>query len=614
MYLTRLKMSNFKCYESVELDNASRLVVIIGENDVGKTVMLDAVTLLLQNLICHSDYYRKLPDCTQATEILLEGEFQLETHDTLPPEYRSGETSDKLLFKKKFKENAVEVSVIGLGYDDARFDSFSGADNQKLLLRELGKTPASREADRRTQRDELVAEGRLSRVQKELSVPFGSLLSHLPRVERISSADYRNPDSMIQRTLQSVAASVIAPLDPASGAPTEIKELSKVRVQIQKRLIYEIDKAKATLSKIHPHLKSLTVNPTIDFTRAVTATNLSIDVGDGDRLLTSFGEGTKKRIWMGLLDWEGEATRDSVTTSVIRLYDEPDVNLHYEAQRQLFHNIHNMTKDNMLRTQALVCTHSVTFVDRAPYHTINLIKIDDDYKRSLVRIKATEDGEIIDFVNDIGRTVGLSNTVLLYERCFLVVEGPSEEIALPLIYKMLYKTTMLEDGIVLINLNTCSAWKSVLKILLTNRKGITFFLLDADCQVVGSSGYITNEALLALGCTPEFYDSHIDYIGDKEFEDAFSDYIITKALIVDFPLESGKRWKTKDIKDLRIPGEKFSDLLQKKVIKNCVTTLRSNAKKPNIAEAISKQCSKKIHVPEKIKNVFDKVRSTAGVS
>jgi predicted ATP-dependent endonuclease of OLD family len=272
-----------------------------------------------------------------------------------------------------------------------------------------------------------------------------------------------------------------------------------------------------------------------------------------------------------------------------------------------------LTKDNTLRTQALVCTHSVTFVDRAPYHTINLIKIDDEYRRSLIRIKATEDDVIIDFVNEIGRTVGLSNTVLLYERCFIVVEGPSEEIALPIIYKSLYKTTMLEDGIVLINLNTCSAWKSVLKILLTNRKGITYFLLDADCQVAGSSGYITNDALLELGCTPDFYDSHIEYIGGKEFEDAFTDYIITKALNADFPLESGKTWKTKDIKDIRILGEKFSDVLQQKVIKNCVTTLRCNAKKPNIAEAISKQCNKRKYVPEKILNVFEKARLTAGV-
>lgn len=614
MYLTRIKINNFKCYESVELEKVGRLAVIIGENDVGKTVMLDAISLLLQNQTCNQEDYRKMPDCSLAEEIFLEGEFQLESHDTLPFEFRSGAANDKLLLRKKFNQKSVEVRIVGLGYSDSRFDDFSGADNQKQLLREFGKKPASREEERKAQREELVVEGKLQRVQKEFNINFALLLPHLPRVERISSADYRSPDSMIQRTLQSVAASVIAPIDHQSGAPKEIKTLSRVREQIQKRLDAEIVKAKSTLSKIHPKLKTLSVNPTIDFTRAVTATNLSIDVGDGDRLLSSFGEGTKKRFWMGLLDWEREATRDSVTTSVIRLYDEPDVNLHYEAQRQLFNNISNLTREIALRTQAFVCTHSVTFVDRAPYSSINLIKVDDDFIRSLSRIKTEDNGEIIDFVNDIGRAVGLSNTVLIYERCFIVVEGPSEEVALPLIYKYLYKRTLLEDGIVMINLHTCSAWKSILKLLLSNRKEMTLFLLDSDCKIPGSSGYITDEQLASLGCTVNFHDKNIEYIGAKEFEDAFSDKVIAKALNVDFPLENGKNWKQSDITKIRSTTVKFSDDLQKIVITSCVKAMRTNAKKPNIAESISRQCNSKTSIPTEIIRLFEKARKISGVN
>ena len=81
---------------------------------------------------------------------------------------------------------------------------------------------------------------------------------------------------------------------------------------------------------------------------------------------------------MGLLDWETEIKNEKSSRSVIRLYDEPDVNLHYRAQQQFFENIVNLTKHSEVHTQCFVSTHSFSMVDRAPSESLTLIRVSEN--------------------------------------------------------------------------------------------------------------------------------------------------------------------------------------------------------------------------------------------
>ncbi|PLS85448.1 MAG: hypothetical protein CYG60_12555 [Actinobacteria bacterium] len=330
--------------------------------------------------------------------------------------------------------------------------------------------------------------------------------------------------------------------------------------------------------------------------------------------MDAFGEGTKRRLWMGLLEWERQATSGNASQSVIRLYDEPDANLHYEAQRQLFANISEMAAEPDSRTQCFVCTHSVTLVNNAPSRAISLIRTEGDGGRSLDRISGPEDEEVVQFFGEIGRAVGLSNTVLLQERGFLVVEGESEADAVPKIYRKLYGRSMREDGLILVNLHTCSAWKSVLEMLLKNRLAMTHMLLDADCRDPESSARISAEAFEELGCEPEFETQQVSYIGEKEFEDAFTNEIIVRALNEKFPREDETVWAEKQIDSMRNFRDKFSDNLKMVVRQQCVRGLRSSVSKPSLAAAIVGQCQSESDVPRAIVDAFDSLRERAGVS
>lgn len=614
MLLKRLFLKNFRCFEEIDVDSLDSLAMFIGENDAGKTVLLDAISLLVENKSCADSDFRKQQDQSLAEEVVLEGWFQLDSHDTLPEEYRSGEYKNILHLKKRFVPGATEIYMDGRGYNDERFDSFAGAENQKTLLRELGLSPANREPERKVQRKRLVEEGKLWYIEKEIKLPqFSVIAQHMPRVDRVASYDYRSPESMVQRTLQSVAARVVNPPDE-EGNPQEREDLQPIRAQIEQQLNEEIAKAKSTLKTAHQKLEDIVVEPVIDFSKSVATNNLHLAIGDEDhRSIDFFGEGTKKRIWMGLLEWERGATAGDVSQSVIRLYDEPDVNLHYEAQRQLFSNISKLANDSGSRTQCFVCTHSVTLVDNAPSQSINLIRVEEDSKRDLHQINGPSDEEIVAFFNEVARAVGLSNTALLQERGFLVVEGASEAESIPIIYRNLFGCSMREDGLVSINLHTCSAWKSVIEVLLTNRLEMTHILLDKDCQDPDSSANITSDKFEELGCSKEFQEQQVSYIGYKEFEDSFSNEVIAKALNEEFPLAEDESWGTEKIESVRKQGDKFSANLEHTVQKSCVKELRSNVSKPSIAKAIAERCVSEVDVPSTLLRTLNSLRQRAGV-
>ena len=48
MQIDKLKLSNFRCYEELEIDFEPKLTVIVGENGKGKTAIFDALAIALE--------------------------------------------------------------------------------------------------------------------------------------------------------------------------------------------------------------------------------------------------------------------------------------------------------------------------------------------------------------------------------------------------------------------------------------------------------------------------------------------------------------------------------------------------------------------------------------
>jgi putative ATP-dependent endonuclease of the OLD family len=128
-----------------------------------------------------------------------------------------------------------------------------------------------------------------------------------------------------------------------------------------------------------------------------------INDGHGLKYLSKVGDGTKRRMYMAVVDWDREVTLADRTTqarlpSVIRGYDEPDTNLDYRAQRTMYQSISDIVYAAESRFQAVVCTHSPRLVDQAPAPVIRLLQWQDG-RTSIARLHIDNDPEVETFLS-----------------------------------------------------------------------------------------------------------------------------------------------------------------------------------------------------------------------
>jgi hypothetical protein len=207
----------------------------------------------------------------------------------------------------------------------------------------------------------------------------------------------------------------------------------------------------------------------------------------------------------------------------------------------------------------------------------------------------------------------VSNSSLFYERGFLLVEGASEENALPSMYQGLFGRSMREDGIVIMSMETGSGWRSMLKVFLRYRAERTVMLLDTDCQLPGSGANISVANLRALQFPEDWIQRNCFYVGIKEFEDSFASRDIAEVLNLYWPKEAAGTWEAEEIEALKQQATKFSEELIAHVIPRCVPQCRSSLKKPEVAGRIGRHCATVEKVPERIQACFRRVREASGI-
>ena len=511
---------------------------------------------------------------------------------------------------KTFNGSSAKIEVLGRGYADARLNNFAGqnATVQKELLSALGIEPATNGDRRLAQFEEAVASGHLLKQAVTREVRFADLAEHMPRFEPISSTYYKQPDAMVQGTLRTVVAACLNPPHPETGEPKLLPELADIAEKIHAVLDEKVADIVNTLQKTHPKVVAVLVSPSFDFANGVTATNLMIDIGKGPQLISSFGEGTKKKLWMCLLEWERRAQQETRGASVIRAYDEPDVNLDYAAERKLFNNIVDSVYSEGSRSQAVVCTHAVTLIDQAAPETINHLRVAEDGTRTVEHLRLRGEDSAKAFLVSIGQSLGIANSAIFFERAFILVEGETEYEALPILYHYLYKRTLGRDGIALVNLKTNGAWPSMLEFFKSFRSDVTVLLLDSDSNEPASGARVTHDRLREIGYSPDFLDSSCLFIGDKEFEDAFLTSDIVTTLNNHWPKADGTVWHPHEIDAFRGSERKFSKDLLTLVRGNCVLDRRAFARKPDIGQLLAVECTRSGAVPPKIAQTFEIVR------
>lgn len=51
MYISKVKIHNFKCYRDFEISLSEGLNIVVGDNEAGKTTILEAINLALTGML-----------------------------------------------------------------------------------------------------------------------------------------------------------------------------------------------------------------------------------------------------------------------------------------------------------------------------------------------------------------------------------------------------------------------------------------------------------------------------------------------------------------------------------------------------------------------------------
>ncbi|MBK9093476.1 MAG: AAA family ATPase [Anaerolineae bacterium] len=621
MRLTNLKATGFRSLQRIDLD-FSPLTVLIGENDSGKSSVLDLISMCLSGgRPDSSDFYQ---DENGKTVDAAEAELAFQLDEDGDDNARPFALSDCLRVQFTFSRTPPtrECCYWGEVPQDNRLDQdFAklSVQDQKDLIATLNPTVPQADISNAEKRLTWLAEYKASALKVQKWVPTqGKWGEFLPRFERYNTLDYNAPENLISGTLKQVYEQTIyEEVDHEDGTKTRqwIEPLRKVETQAHQRLRDEVSKLEAYIRKYNKQVCDIGYEPKFDFTASLKTGELAVDTtGRGLRMLSKTGAGTRRRMYMGILDWDRDVTRREAKAaaglpSIIRGYDEPDTNLHYEAQRFMYQVISDIVSAPHSRVQAILCTHSLTMIDRAPAQSIRLFRMCGEGCTEVSFLETDGDPEIESFLSNIAHELGITNSLIFYERCYVLIEGPTEENALPILYRKAFGRSLLEDGIRIVNVSGNGAFKEFLKLWSRNRQELTIVLADSDTQTQ-KAAKLTADVLREAGFSPTFIETHVRFIGSCEFEDVFIDELIARCLDGHWPKAAGN-WQSSDIAAIRGQG-KFSDAIGKAVWENRREPF-AGWSKPEFGRKLAETCTC-AEIPEPIADLFALMRQIADVS
>ncbi len=584
MKLEKLKLIGFKCFKELIEIPIHDLTVFIGENDCGKSSLFKAIECLLSKITPLNEEFCSLPG-HNASEIIIEGIFTFQSE--IPDELKAFTVDSKLYLRKEFRKD--EIFKTKIWYDKLQdddlinYDSLAAPQMQSLL--EKYRLPVqSNQTLRKEFIKEFIEENMdvLPKVRNYYEVNFNKFVQYLPLFEYYSSSDYGNPKALIFKTLNTIYRSQFykddGQLKTKNYLGLKEKIENKLNSQIKNNLLDKIKKYNSNVISVKGEFS-------IDFSRGLSLDDLAVDEGHGFKLIGHKGEGSKKRLFLSILEWDKEVQNLIGGQSLIRGYDEPDTNLHFEAQRKMFYAIKESSENLNSHIQNIIATHSISMIDRAPTKSINHIKNAQGASK-IEFLKTDDDVEVKRFLEEICEISGIKNSSIFYEKCFLIVEGDSEENSIPKLYKTYFKRSLMEDGIVLVNLQSNGSWKSFLKVLNQNKQSITILLLDKDTQNPECGAKITQDKLIEIGFSPEFLNTNVIFAGIQEFEDLYPDNLIRNLFNSLYPRSTIGKWTLSHIRKLRTDYHKISKGFEV-YSKQYISTHHKRYNKPEFASKMS---------------------------
>lgn len=608
-----MSVTGFRCLGEVRGIPISGPTILAGQNDGGKSAVLHALAFLLGHYSLVDDDRTYLTTTGEATaptrcdETWVRGEFTLDeweqTTFDLPPD---------LAIRRYVAGDAGPVwqCLRPVPNDERLHGDLSKVlvGPLKDLVGEFDLTPASWKKD-----DLVKALSDYAKIHAGepgwIALPAAAV-KRLPRLLAFDGRD-ATPDKAVRTALTGRYEAHMAD----EGLQGKLREIEG---QVQNLLRTDAKSLVDHIQSRCPDLAHVEVIPDVSFKSGLVGTPLRIAKVSGEPVgLDRSGLGSSRRVLLAVWEWVNELLGDETAVQpeaaelpdgealelplqTIVVYDEPDTHLDYGHQRKIMRLVHDQSGVSNVRV--VVATHSMNLIDGVDINDVVHLKLVKD--RTVVERLGADTHDDIDLhLARIAESVGLRNTVLLHERCFLAVEGATEQQAFPALFRMATGLSLQAAGIALWACGNNEGALHLARYLVKHKRSV-MLVVDADSQSL--SLFKVDKLKHVFG--PE-YSKIVKYVGVEkqvaELEELFESAVWAKVANKIWPKDTA--WEVTDFDALRGSG-KFSSQVQELLQ---ASSEHGPGGKPQMMSDLAAALDGPEDIPQELRDVFDELRELA---
>lgn len=529
MYLSKLILVNYKSCKKIEIDFKNNSPnILVGINDAGKTTILKSIGLLLgekftfnylntdsfhsdiSNTILKSKELNKLLDKYSLPYVeysdkksLFFAKFRIESDEI---DEENNNISNQLLWClenhdnefwlcKEFNENKFEENLLLLIHDSKKSNEelwHLASNNLDKKIKEYKVSNEDIENKNKVGRYKKIEKIRaiyskcnLKTIWSNYNKSFKTDKSLFPKYR------YLDWNLNLNDLTNLVSDSMISIVDKYKQEA--LKAIEDYSISAEFEINEDLKKFKDDLFKDLPNIQEINAKFKLMVSENIQDILIKKDNSDNFVHIDSQGEGIKRRIWFSFIKWNAlkSISNSNTNNEFIWCFDEPETHLYPASQREFFEIINNLTLN---KVQTVLSTHSTIFTDKSKLNSISNVKLENKY----TCLSTCES------IEEIFQSLQLRNSDFLFFDKFLCVEGDTEEVIIPYLYKLQYHKTLDENNIKLIKLNSKSKKNDNHKILdqlikdFRKPKNCIIYILDND-STFDDKTLINNPSIKLLG-------------------------------------------------------------------------------------------------------------------
>lgn len=545
LQLESFSVAGFRSLADVRDIELHQVSVLTGRNDSGKTAMITALAFLLNGYEVTDDDYAVIPDVEPG--ITVTGAFLLDEAEraelNLPQRTRVRRRVAQYERAVYEVEKLVPVDASLRDLENASLPQLKHAANRH------GVSPTGPATSKESFLSILRPLADSAPRLWAWASADGDVVRHLPVHVQMSGAEMMDAVGPLREALKASYQQLLRSEDFT-------QRVAELQGAIEVALAAEADELCQFIEDNCDGYSAVSIRPSVAFRNALSDVKV-VATRDGRQVsFEQVGSGQRRLLTLAIWDWSNSQVAGSGGTyhSAVITYDEPDAHLDYLRQRQFMERVRNRHTTPGIRV--VVATHSAQMIDQVPLEDIIHLKQENGWTTCRCLPGAKVDMEGGAFVGDMCTELGLATSAVLFERCFLLVEGESERCAFPRLFQLVTGRRMTEVGIVIFSAEGRGNVPAFLRQLRDMGKTV-HVLVDRDC-VRDQPKVFQQDKLIAHHVDTD----RIDYIGNpNELEELFADEQWAAIAENHWPRTDGRLWSADDITAIRAGG-KFSDRLK----------------------------------------------------